>query len=548
MEILPPHDALARAKGFLDEATENITFDRYAWAFEEVWQGVGWALNALLPICRTELGLGEKGERPITGSLRALLSAGAHWPAEAQVAQKLEALRRALDDTADTAQADALLAERIPALVFEAWTLHDACGVKLGVTDERLDGKWMLAEAAPGRIASRVVGRRTALKFLAAGSLLPLAACMKIERDNRGPGAVAREPSQATQASAPGAPLAQKPAAIRSVQPLPPMQWPTSDPFLFCAYHVDDYPVGDGQMGPAASLAGRHLGRDFEGQDNWRMYHGTTIPGFPRHPHRGFETVTVVRTGMLDHADSMGATARYGGGDVQWLTAGQGMQHAEMFPLLRADAPNPLELFQIWLNLPRANKMVDPHFTMLWKEKIPRIVDRDARGRTTEITITAGAWKGQRPPSPPPNSWASDPRSDLAIMTLRMEPGATFELPPVAEGTHRSLYVHRGVGAKVAGQDIANNHRVVVHEQGAIALEAGSQPTEILLLQGRPIGEPVAQRGPFVMNTQEEIQQAWMDYRRTQFGGWPWGPDDPVHAGTKGRFAQRPGGGRETPG
>src|SRR5687767_10432503 len=133
--------------------------------------------------------------------------------------------------------------------------------------------------------------------------------------------------------------------------------WQTADPFLFCVHHDDAYPVGDENLGPAASLAGRDLGQDFEGKDGWRMYHGQTVPGFPAHPHRGFETVTVVRRGFIDHADSLGAAARYGAGDVQWLTTGKGVVHSEMFPLLERDRENPLELFQIWLNLPRVTKL-----------------------------------------------------------------------------------------------------------------------------------------------------------------------------------------------
>src|SRR5688572_14326395 len=132
--------------------------------------------------------------------------------------------------------------------------------------------------------------------------------------------------------------------------------WQTRDPFLFCAHHDDHYPAGNDRMGPPpASLAGRNIGSDFELRDGWRMYHGDVVPGFPQHPHRGFETVTIVRRGMLDHSDSLGAAARFGGGDAQWLTAGKGILHAEMFPLLKPDRDNPLELFQIWLNLPAAS-------------------------------------------------------------------------------------------------------------------------------------------------------------------------------------------------
>src|SRR5580704_377521 len=172
--------------------------------------------------------------------------------------------------------------------------------------------------------------------------------------------------------------------------------WQPSDPFLFCVHHDDAYPAGNEALGPAASLAGRELGQDFAGKDGWRMYHGRKVPGFPSHPHRGFETVTIVRRGLIDHSDSLGAAARFGGGDVQWLTAGGGIQHSEMFPLLERDAPNPLELFQIWLNLPAQDKLVEPHFAMLWRQDIPRFTATDDAGRATEVTVFAGRLGGDR--------------------------------------------------------------------------------------------------------------------------------------------------------
>src|SRR5438552_13802289 len=201
---------------------------------------------------------------------------------------------------------------------------------------------------------------------------------------------------------------------ILAVVPLG-FQWPTLDPFLFCVHHDDAYPAGNDQLGPAASLAGREIGMDFAGKDGWRMYHGATVPGFPQHPHRGFETVTIVRKGLINHSDSLGAAARFGRGDVQWLTAGSGVVHAEMFPLLDRERPNPLELFQIWLNLPPSHKLVDPYFTMFWGETIPRITSEGS-----EITVIAGALDGARPPAPPPDSWASNPASDVAIWHVRL--------------------------------------------------------------------------------------------------------------------------------
>ena len=122
-------------------------------------------------------------------------------------------------------------------------------------------------------------------------------------------------------------------AAIINQVPLG-FQWETADPFLFCIHHKDRFPAGNKNLGPDDSLAGRLIGNDFDPKDGWRMYHGSKIPGFPVHPHRGFETITIVRKGIVDHADSMGAYGRYGHGDVQWMTAGKGIQHSEMFPLL----------------------------------------------------------------------------------------------------------------------------------------------------------------------------------------------------------------------
>lgn len=338
--------------------------------------------------------------------------------------------------------------------------------------------------------------------------------------------------------------------AVLGLMPLG-FQWPTREPFLFCVHHDDHYPRGNAQMGPAASLAGRNIGSDFEGIDGWRMYHGDVVPGFPEHPHRGFETVTVVRRGLLDHSDSMGATARYGGGDVQWLTAGRGIQHAEMFPLVRENAENPVELFQIWLNLPRANKMVEPHFSMLWNEQIPRRTVHDGDGRTTEITVVAGHLSldgvDTAPLAPPPSSWAAREENDVAIWTLKMAPGARVVLPPARDGSNRDAYFFLGNTLHVDGHEVRAGHRIELRADVPVELVNGAGESEILLLQARPIGEPIARYGPFVMNSDAEIRQAYSDFQRTRFGGWPWERHDPVHPRTQGRFARRPDGSTERP-
>ena len=344
-------------------------------------------------------------------------------------------------------------------------------------------------------------------------------------------------------------------SAILQIQPLG-FPWETADPFLFCVHHDDAYPRGNGRFGPDASLAGRAIGQDFGRKDGWSMYHGETVPGFPSHPHRGFETVTIVRKGLTDHADSLGAAARFGGGDVQWLTAGRGIVHAEMFPLLDTEASNPLELFQIWLNLPARSKMCEPHFTMLWAEDIPYRAFEGESGAVTQVGVIAGRLEVPRasgaaevvePLAPPPDSWASQAGADVAIWTLRMEPGARWTLPAANAQARRKLYFFAGGSVRVAGEAIAQHAAIELRAASAVDLvNTGSELAEFLLLQGRPIGEPVAQYGPFVMNTEAELQQAFDDYRRTEFGGWPWPDPGPVHGPECVRFARHADGRVET--
>ena len=317
--------------------------------------------------------------------------------------------------------------------------------------------------------------------------------------------------------------------------------WETIDPFLFCVYHDDAYPRGNAQFGPDASLAGRNLGQDFAGKDGWRMYHGLQVPGFPSHPHRGFETVTIVRKGLIDHSDSLGAAARFGGGDVQWLTAGRGIVHAEMFPLLDREAPNPLELFQIWLNLPARSKFVPPNFTMFWSEQIPQRVS--GSDGATQVVCIAGRYADAgallTPLAPPPDSYASQADSDLAIWTIRMASGARWTLPAAAgAGTRRKLYFFKGASVAIGGRVVEQSAAIELRADANVELVNGPTPAEFLMLQGKPIGEPVAQYGPFVMNTEQELKQAYADYRRTEFGGWPWPDNAPVHGGERERFAR----------
>lgn len=318
--------------------------------------------------------------------------------------------------------------------------------------------------------------------------------------------------------------------------------WQTQDPFLFCVFHKDAYPPGDESMAPSASLAGRNLGNDFEGKDGWRMYHGTKIPGFPAHPHRGFETVTVVQQGIIDHSDSLGAAGRFGNGDVQWMTAGKGVMHCEMFPMLNRNEGNPTDFFQIWLNLPSNKKMVDPHFAMLWNKEIPVI-----KFEGGSLRLIAGKFKNTSAPDPAPDSWAADASNEVQIWTINLEPGVKFEIPTTNTEVNRSLYFFAGDTMTVENREYKTNKVLELKASEPTHIENGPKKARFLLLQGKPINEPVAQYGPFVMNSQKEIMEAMEDYRRTEFGGWPWPAMDNVHDRSKGKFALYPDGTEVTP-
>lgn len=309
--------------------------------------------------------------------------------------------------------------------------------------------------------------------------------------------------------------------------------WQGSDPFLFAVFHNDAFPAGDADMGPG----------DYR-PDGWQMYHGRKIPGFPAHPHRGFETITVVNSGFVDHTDSVGAAARYGQGDLQWLTTGGGVTHSEMFPLVNQDSDNPLELFQIWLNLPPEAKTVPPEFTMQWGEDIP--VWHSPGGGT--VKVIAGALGDVTPLSPPVNSWAADPANDVAVWLIDAPANSTIDLPaPSQPGTHRSTYVFQG-DAVIGEHAVTQGWGYLQVGTESTTVTAGDAPVRALILQGMPIGAPVHQYGPFVANSQTELQDAFTEYRETQFGGWPWPTTEEVFPREQGRFARFPDGSEQRPG
>lgn len=326
--------------------------------------------------------------------------------------------------------------------------------------------------------------------------------------------------------------------SILRIEPLG-SPWRTEDPFLFCVHHRDEYPKGNENLGlDADQLRGRNIGQDFTPKDGFRMYHGSMVPGFPYHPHRGFETITIAVEGIIDHSDSYGGAGRFMDGDVQWMTAGKGIQHSEMFPLVNTDKDNPFELFQIWFNLPKRSKFVEPHYKMLWREDIPVVELKDAGGKLTTVNVIAGTLNGVNALEPTPNSWAADSDNEVAVLTIKMEAGATWSIPEASADVHRNLYFYKGDGITIDGQAIGSYSRVILDPEAVTTVKNGSEDAYFLLLQGKPIGEPVVQYGPFVMNTQQEIRDTMTDYQRTQFGGWPWPMKEQVWDKEKGRFAK----------
>ena len=234
-------------------------------------------------------------------------------------------------------------------------------------------------------------------------------------------------------------------------------------------------------MGPDPSLFnGRHMGQDFIVKDGFRMYHGDKVPGFPAHPHRGFETITIVQQGLVDHSDSLGAAGRYGQGDVQWLTAGRGIQHSEMFPLLKQTEANPLLLFQLWLNLPAKNKMAPPNFLMFWSDQLPRAQEQDSEGRAIRVEITAGAYGNTKALAPPPYSWAADPSNHVAAWVIDLAADAEWLLPAAASGLNRALYFFEGADAQFDGMTVKVMNSMRLRSDQGLAIRNGAKPARLL--------------------------------------------------------------------
>lgn len=306
------------------------------------------------------------------------------------------------------------------------------------------------------------------------------------------------------------------------------------DPFIFTAHHIDHYPKANAQMGPA-SPALHH---------EYNMYYGNTVPGFPEHPHTGFETITLLEQGYVDHFDSLGNAGRYGAGDVQWLSTGNGVEHCEMFPLLHQNKANPFELFQIWFNSSPEQKKQPADYKMFWREKIPHVFDNDQK-QGSDVRVISGNFKGTSALPRPIHSWAHAAENRVNIFLITLPAHSRLSIPATTITSTRFCYFYQGAQLQIANEVIDFKNLVELQADIEIELVSLEQEARILWLEGEPIGAPVAMRGPFVLNSEDELNQAFQRYRETQFGHWPWSNPAPVLERSQPRFASYDGGKRK---
>jgi redox-sensitive bicupin YhaK (pirin superfamily) len=245
--------------------------------------------------------------------------------------------------------------------------------------------------------------------------------------------------------------------------------------------------------------------------------------GFPWHPHRGIETITYVLAGTVEHGDSLGNSGALGAGDVQWMTAGRGILHQEM---PQGDPKGRMHGFQLWANLPSSLKMTAPRYQDVSATDIPEVTDDDG----THVRVICGEFWGK---AGPVDGIAADPR----YLDVWVPPGTRKTLP-VETSRHAFAYVFDGAGsfrdasdprevrtdqvgepvtAETEKQEVANRSLVLFDRGDEVTVQAGEEGIRFLLVSGRPIEEPVAWYGPIVMNTQQELQQAYSELRDGTF-------------------------------
>lgn len=245
------------------------------------------------------------------------------------------------------------------------------------------------------------------------------------------------------------------------------------------------------------------------------------LAGFPWHPHRGIETITYVLAGTVEHGDSLGNRGRMGPGDVQWMTAGRGILHQEM---PKGDEKGRMHGFQLWSNLPSSLKMTQPRYQDISATDIPEVTDDDG----TKVRVVVGDFWGKRGPV---EGVAADPR----YLDVSVPPGVrkrfaldrtlnAFAYVFAGSGTFRDASQPRAVltepasGDAPARYELTGNRSLVLFDRGdEVVVQAGDEGSRFLLVSGKPLEEPVAWRGPIVMNTPEELRQAYADLRAGTF-------------------------------
>jgi quercetin 2,3-dioxygenase len=227
------------------------------------------------------------------------------------------------------------------------------------------------------------------------------------------------------------------------------------------------------------------------------------IAGFPAHPHRGFETVTYMLDGRMEHKDHLGNTGDLGPGSVQWMTAGRGVIHSEM-PRQTAGR---LRGFQLWINLPAEEKMKPASYRDIPASSVPEIAFDGGRVRVLAGQLQLGSDSATGPVNGPDSPLSTDP----LYLDLRLEPARQVDIP-IRQGHHAFVYLYEGQ-ARIGEKNLPHRAAGILDDGDRVSLSSGSQGARMLILAGKPINEPVVQYGPFVMNTRQEIEQAMRDYR-----------------------------------
>jgi quercetin 2,3-dioxygenase len=218
--------------------------------------------------------------------------------------------------------------------------------------------------------------------------------------------------------------------------------------------------------------------------------------GFPDHPHRGFETVTYMLAGRMRHRDSAGNSGLLAPGGVQWMTAGSGLIHSE----LPEQEEGLMEGFQLWLNLPSHQKMTAPRYRDIPSPSIPEFVQPDG----TRVRVIAGSSHGVE-------GAVTRPDTEPLYLDVHLPAGGVFE-EHIPATRNAFLYVYRG-DAIVTETVVSEKHLAILANEGGTVTVSATEPTRFILVAGKPLGEPIAQYGPFVMNTQDEIEKTLRDYR-----------------------------------